>query len=70
MISPLDVRDPSDPFGRTFRQVTQSAMEERARAFKARWGDRIEIAHNGMWFVHEDGRLYTLAGPDAGIPWP
>ena len=70
MINPLSVRDPSDPLGRTYGQMMREAMEERARTFKARWGDRIRIAPDGMWFVREDGRLYTLTTSDEGILWP
>ena len=70
MTNPLFVRDPSDPLGRTYRQVMQNAMQERARAFRARWGDRIQVAADGQWFVHENGRLYTLTGPDEGTPRP
>lgn len=70
MTNPLSARDPSDPLGRTYGQVMREAMEERARAFRARWGDRIRTAPDGRWFVHEDGRLYTLTTPDEGPPWP
>lgn len=70
MTNPLSVRDPSDPLGRTFRQVMQDAMEKRAAEFRARWGDRIQVAPDGMWFVYENGLLYTLTGPDEGTPRP
>jgi hypothetical protein len=56
----------NDPLGLSAGQRRQSEMNEITERFVAQWGDRIELAADGAWFVRHEGQIIRLPLPS----WP
>jgi hypothetical protein len=56
----------TDPLGLSAQQRWQSDRTEALEAFVAKYGERIQLATDGMWYVRDGDRMLMVDLP----PWP